>query len=61
MTMEKLGVATADLLAELQAEYQALKEKEASLIKTGSADMGSLPQDIAAVAAKIDQLQSQTQ
>lgn len=59
MTMEKVGVQNQDLINELQAEYQELKEKEASLIKTGSAPAAGLVSEIQAITAKINQLTHQ--
>jgi len=58
-TMEKLGIAKADLLNELKEEYRFLKEREASLIKTG----GTVPYEIVEILestkARIDELEAE--
>lgn len=57
MTMEKLGVSNEELITELQAKYNSLKEKQQNcLTKEASAQVSD---EMSAVKAKLDELLAQ--
>jgi len=58
--MEKLGVQKQDLLEGLRKEYQYLKEKEATLVKTGAPTDTRLLCQLETIKARIDELETQT-
>lgn len=55
--MEKIGIANEDLLKELRAEYQQVKELEAELIKIGSKNNKTVETNLKALKEKIDELE----